>query len=44
MRDILAGMRSEMVIGEDQQPTKEQVAEIRAKAKELADLALKRSR
>lgn len=44
MRDILSGMRSEMVIEEDKQPTKEQVAEIRAKAKELADLALKRIR
>ncbi len=42
MREILSGMRSEMLIEEGREPAREQVAEIRAKAKELADLALKR--
>lgn len=42
MRDILAGLRHEMVIEEGKEPTKEQVAEIRGKAKELAELALQR--
>jgi len=42
MRDILAGLRHEMVIEEGKEPTKEQVTEIRGKARELAELALQR--
>lgn len=44
MRDILAGLRHEMVIEEGKQPTKEQIAEIRVKAKELAELSLQRAK
>lgn len=42
MRDILSGMRHEMVIEEDAEPTKEQIADIRKQAKKLADLSLQR--
>jgi hypothetical protein len=44
MRDLLAGMRMEMVIKTGEEPTKEDIAEIRDKAKELANLALERKR
>ncbi|MBN8458742.1 MAG: hypothetical protein J0M04_12985 [Verrucomicrobia bacterium] len=44
MRDILAGLRHEMLIEEGKEPTKEQITEIRAKAKELAELALQRAK
>lgn len=42
MRDILSGMRHEMVVDEGEKPTKEQVADIRKQAKRLADLSLQR--
>jgi hypothetical protein len=42
MRDLLAGLRAEMVIEEGTQPTPEKIAEIREKAEELAKLALER--
>jgi hypothetical protein len=42
MRDLLAGMRNEMVIKEGEDPTPAQIAEIKDKAKELATLALQR--
>lgn len=44
MRDILSGLRNGMVIEEGKEPTKDQIAEIRVKAKELADLALQRTK
>lgn len=44
MRDILAGLRHEMVIDEGKEPTKEQIAEIRGKARELAELSLQRAK
>ncbi len=42
MRDILSGMRHEMVVEEGEDPTKEQIADIRKQAKKLADLSLQR--
>lgn len=42
MRDLLSGMRSEMLVEEGQVPTREQIAGIHAKAAELSALALKR--
>ncbi|MBK1881087.1 hypothetical protein JIN85_01600 [Luteolibacter pohnpeiensis] len=42
MRDILAGLRTEMVIGENAEPTKEQIKEIRKQAAKLVELALQR--
>ena len=42
MRDILAGLRTEMVIGENAEPTKEQIKEIRAQSAKLVELALQR--
>ena len=40
--DLLAGMRSEMVLKDGEDPTPARIAEIKDKAKELADLALQR--
>ena len=42
IRDLLAGMRNEMVVKDGEDPTPAQIAEIKDKAKELADLALQR--
>lgn len=42
MRDLLAGMRSEMTLGEDEAPTEEMVSEIANQASRLAGLALTR--
>ena len=42
MRDILAGLRHEMVIESGKDPTKEQIAEIRKQAAKLVKLALLR--
>lgn len=42
MRDLLAGMRSEMVIKDGEEPDKEKMKEIREKAQELVKLALTR--
>lgn len=42
MRDILSGFRSEMVVNKGEEPTKEQITEIRGKAAELAELSLQR--
>ncbi len=42
MRDLLAGMRTEMVIEKDQQPTEEEIKEIHTQATKLVELALKR--
>jgi hypothetical protein len=44
MRDLLAGMRSEMVLKEGEEPTPAKIAEIKDKAKELANLALQRKK
>lgn len=44
MRDILSGLRNEMVVEDGKQPTKEQVAEIRKQAAKLAELALQRQK
>jgi hypothetical protein len=42
MRDILSGLRNEMVIAPGTEPTKEKIAEIRQQAAKLAELALQR--
>lgn len=42
MRDLLAGLRSEMVLKDGQNPTPEMMKEIREKAAELVGLALQR--
>ena len=44
MRNLLAGMRSEMVLKDGEDPTPEKIADIKDKAKELADLALQRKK
>jgi hypothetical protein len=42
MRDILAGLRHEMVVERDQEPTKEEISDIRKQAAKLVNLALQR--
>jgi len=42
MRDILSGLRNEMVIEPGKEPTKEKIADIRQQAAKLAELALQR--
>jgi hypothetical protein len=42
IRDVLSGLRNEMVIGENEEPTKEKVKEIREQAAKLVKLALQR--
>jgi len=42
MRDLLAGMRSEMLLEEGEAPTPERIADIKKHANSLAELALKR--
>lgn len=42
MRDILSGLRNEMVIEEGKEPTQEKIAEIRKQAAKLVELALQR--
>ncbi len=42
MRDVLSGLRNEMVIDEGQEPTPEKIKEIRAQAAKLVELALQR--
>lgn len=42
IRNLLAGMRTEMTLKDGEKPTPEKMKEIRAKAKELVELALKR--
>lgn len=44
MRDLLAGLRSEMTLGKDVAPTSEKVAEIRKQADKLVELALQRQK
>lgn len=43
MRDLLAGLRTEMTLMEGEKPTKEKMAEIREQAAKLVKLALQRS-
>jgi hypothetical protein len=42
MRDLLAGLRTEMTLMDDEKPTKEKMAEIREQAAKLVALALQR--
>ncbi len=42
MRDVLAGLRTEMTVPDGQEPTKEMMAEIRKQAAKLVELALQR--
>ncbi|MGA0845813.1 MAG: hypothetical protein ACO3RV_04665, partial [Luteolibacter sp.] len=42
IRDLLAGMRHEMLIDEDSEPTADQMREIREQAAKLVELALQR--
>jgi hypothetical protein len=42
MRDVLAGLRTEMVLEDGKQPTPEMMAEIRKQAAKLVELALQR--
>ncbi len=42
MRDILSGLRNEMVIEEDKEPTAEKIAEIRGQSAKLVEFALQR--
>lgn len=42
MRDLLAGLRTEMVVPEGKQPTPEMMADIRKQAAKLVELALQR--
>ena len=42
MRDLLAGLRTEMVLEDGKQPTPEMMADIRKQAAKLVELALKR--
>jgi hypothetical protein len=44
MRDILAGLRTEMALGKDAVPTEAKVAEIRKHADKLVELALQRQK
>jgi hypothetical protein len=44
MRDLLAGLRTEMVLKDGQNPTPEMMKEIRQKAAELVGLALQRKK
>ncbi|HVJ46537.1 MAG TPA: hypothetical protein VM511_09155, partial [Luteolibacter sp.] len=44
MRDILSGLRNEMVIEEGKEPTQAQIAEIRKQAAKLVELALQRQK
>lgn len=42
MRDVLAGLRTEMVLNEGEEPTPEMMKDIRAQAAKLVELALER--
>ncbi len=42
MRDVLAGLRTEMVLEENQEPTPEMMTDIRTQAAKLVELALQR--
>jgi hypothetical protein len=42
IREVLSGLRNEMVIGENEEPTQEKVKEIREQAAKLVKLALQR--
>ena len=42
MRDVLAGLRTEMTLADGKQPTQELMAEIRKQAAKLVELALQR--
>jgi hypothetical protein len=44
MRDLLAGLRTEMVLEDGQEPTVEMMAEIRKQATKLVELALQRQK
>ena len=44
MQTVLSGMRTEMLIEEDQEPTPEKVAEIRKQASKLVELSLQRAK
>ena len=44
MRDILSGLRNEMVIEQGKDPTNAQISEIRKQASKLAELALQRQK
>jgi hypothetical protein len=44
MRDILAGLRTEMTLEKDAAPTEAKVAEIRKQADKLVELALQRQK
>jgi hypothetical protein len=43
MRDLLAGLRAEMVLKDGENPTPEMMREIRAQAAKLVELALQRN-
>lgn len=43
MRDLLAGLRAEMTLMDEEKPTQEQMKEIREQAAKLVELALQRS-
>ena len=43
MRDLLAGLRAEMVLKDDEEPTREKIVEIRIQAENLVKLALRRN-
>jgi hypothetical protein len=42
MRDLLAGLRTEMVLKDGEEPTPEMMREIRAQSAKLVELALQR--
>jgi ribosomal protein L17 len=42
MRDLLAGLRSEMTLNDDEEPTVEKMKELRQQAAKLVELALSR--
>lgn len=42
MRNVLSGLRSEMLVGEGDEPTRERVAQVRKQADKLVELALQR--
>ena len=44
MRDILSGLRHEMVLGDKEVPTAEKVAEIKKQSDKLVELALQRQK
>lgn len=44
MRDLLAGLRSEMVLKDGEEPTKESMKELRQQAAKLVELALQRKK